>query len=106
MFKIITLSLAAASLAGAAVAAERVPDAEYLKAARCAGLMKSAALGEPDGAAVEAFLKAQRRGRDPAVLDMGDRRAKDARLEAARARNGSKERLQAERDGVCKTYAA
>lgn len=107
MFKIITLSLAAATaLAGSAMASDRVTDVEYLKAARCAGLMKSKHLGEPDGAAVEAFLKAQRRGRAPAVLDMADKRTQDARSEAARAGEAKKARLQAEREGVCKTYAA
>ncbi|MCC7265857.1 MAG: hypothetical protein IT546_00805 [Caulobacteraceae bacterium] len=106
MLKIITLTLAAASLAGAATAADRVTDVEYLKAARCAGLMKSAHLGEPDGAAVEAFLKAQRRGRAPAVLDMADKRKQDARAEAARAGGDKKAHLQAEREGACRNYAA
>lgn len=106
MFKIITLSLAAAGLAGAAMASDRVPDTEYLKAARCAGLLKSAHLGQPDGAAVEAFLKSQRRGRNPAVVDMGDKKTQDARSEAARAGAEKKAKLLAERDGACRTYAA
>lgn len=106
MFKIITLSLAAASLAGAAMAADRLTDAEYLKAARCAGLMKSANLGQPDGAAIDAFLKDQQRRRPTAILDMADRDRKDARFEANRASGDAKTRLQAEREGPCKAFTA
>lgn len=114
MFKIITLSLVAAGLAGTASASvsERIPNAErasngeYLQAARCAGLLRSRYLGQPDPAAVDAFLVAQSRHRNPIVLDMADKRFLDARTEAVRAGADKKARLRAEREGVCRTFSA
>lgn len=105
MFKTIALSLTvAASLAGGAVAADRLPDAQFLKASRCAGLMKSANLGAPDGAAIDAYLKEQQRRRPSAILDMAERDQKNARFEGNRAKGSSRERLIAEREGVCRTF--
>lgn len=107
MFKLISLSLvAAATMAGPALASDRLSDAEFLKAARCSGLMKSANLGAPDGVEIDAFLKAQQRRRPTAILDMADRDKRDARFEAKRANDYTKARLQAEREGPCKVYAA
>ena len=105
MFKTLAISLVvAASLAGGAVAADRVPDTQFLKASRCAGLMKSSNLGASDGAALDAFLKEQQRRRPAAILDMADRDQKNARFEANRAKGEAKTRLIAEREGVCRGF--
>ena len=107
MLKTISFALVAAGcIAGSALAADRAPDTTFLHASRCAGLLQSAKLGPPDGEAIKAYLKAQRRGRNPAVLDMGEKKQRDAGFEAGRADADQKAKLLAEREGVCKTYSA
>ncbi|MCC7265858.1 MAG: hypothetical protein IT546_00810 [Caulobacteraceae bacterium] len=112
MFKVIFLSLVAAGLAEAAVASERVSEAsrasnaEYLQAARCAGLVRSMSPNRSDVRAVDAFLVAQSRRRNPIVLDMADKRFVDVHTEAVRGGLEKRAALLAEREGVCRSYGA
>ncbi|HEX8568602.1 MAG TPA: hypothetical protein VF699_01575 [Caulobacteraceae bacterium] len=70
--------LAATSFAPAAFAGDRASDTQYVAAERCLAIAKVAGA---DTAGVEAFLKAQRVGRQDFVVD----RARAARREAQRA---------------------
>lgn len=100
---------ASLTLSGTAFAAQGAhwTDGQYLAAARCEGLMSSAALGKEDDSAVVAAIKAQSGGR---VIDI-DARADEARTtaerQAAHAGPQQKAALIAERDsGMCASLAA
>jgi hypothetical protein len=92
----VTLGLA---LAGSASASSRVTDVDYLKANRCKGI--AAGLGA-DTAGLDAFIKAEGRGRMDYILQRGDEEASRAKREAAAA--SAKDRLTAELSGGCTAY--
>jgi hypothetical protein len=98
-----TLILAASTAAPAfAATADRISDSDLVRASRCLGLAKAANLGVVDAAALEAFVKTQRRGRDPGLRDRLDGAEKTAKSQSSSASGERKASLQAERDGVCK----
>lgn len=99
---IIAAAVAAATTASAQGA--RLSDVQYIKAARCAGLASAETLGSTDGSAFDAMLKAQSRGRESYILDKADSARKGALKAAARADDGAKVNLIAERDGACKSF--
>ncbi len=78
--------IVAASAAAPALAAERVSDAELVRASRCLGLTKAASLGAADPAALQAFIKTQGKSRDMLVQDRADAAERAARTEANRAK--------------------
>lgn len=96
-------AIAACAVSGAtattAFAAERLSDAQFVKAARCAGLA-----GE-DGARFNDLVKANKRGRATFVVD----RAADAKSQASRearaAAEGGKADIAAELAGACAALA-
>lgn len=104
--RVLSLALATVgTLASAtfAFAAARVPDGEYLKAARCTGL----AQGSNQGAeGFEAFLKAQGKGRQSAVADRAERIRDKARHAARIANDTQKGVFNQELSGACSAYAA
>ena len=60
--KVAAIALVALGLtAGAATAAERVTDLDYMKASRCKGIAEG--MGQADTASLDAFLKEQKKGR-------------------------------------------
>jgi len=100
--KIAFVAAVVASAAAPAFAADRLSDTDLLRASRCLGLGKAQALGAVDTTALESFVKAQRRGRDPGLRNRSDSVEKAARSQASTADGERKATLQAERDGVCK----
>jgi len=102
--RILDLTLAAVLVVSAApaFAADRVSDSELVRASRCLGLAKAANLGTSDPTALQAFVKAQGRGRDPLVQDRADAAERAARFQAGKAKEALKASLIAERDGACK----
>jgi hypothetical protein len=103
---IVILAAAAAATTSASAQGSRLTDVEFIKASRCAGLMSAETLGAADGAAFNALVKAQSRGREQFVLDRADSARKAALKAAARANEGGKTSLIAERDGVCKVFVS
>lgn len=107
--RIVTAFIAAAMAASAAVPAfaqsDRLSDVEFLKAARCRGLVASEALGAMDTATIDAFIAAQSKGRDSYIADKADQVTADAKRAAKRAGGERKASLIAERDGACARYA-
>jgi hypothetical protein len=99
---IAVLAVLAVSVAAPVFAADRVSDSDLLRASRCLGLAKAANLGAVDVTALDAFIKAQRKGRDPGLRDRLDTTEKAARSQASSASGDRKAVLQAERDGACK----
>lgn len=99
--KIAAIALAAVGLlaAGAAAAADRVSDVDYMKAARCKGI--AAGLGS-DSAGLDAFLKEQGRSRVSYVLDRGQEEMSRGKREAAKTE--LKDRTGAELSGPCSAY--
>jgi hypothetical protein len=89
------LSLAAA---GTALAADRVTDVDYLRAARCKGLAEG--LGG-DATGLTAFLKANGKVREAYILERGDAEAFKAKKEA---KGDRRERAQAELAGPCAAF--
>jgi tellurite resistance protein len=100
---LLTAIVAASALAGAAQAGTASNEA-YMQAARCRGLAVSEGLGTVDAAAVTAFLEEEGKGRDAAVRFKVGTTVSNARKEGDRARGAAKERLLAERSGVCSAY--
>ncbi len=103
-------TIAAIVLAAAAATAttafaqpdSRLSDAEYMQAARCAGLA-SADL-TTDTAPVETLLKAQGFGRMAFITEQADHIKADAAHVARRAKGPMKEKLSAELAGPCKRF--
>ena len=91
-----------ASVSAPVLAAERISDGALLRASRCLGLAKSESLGVVDASALEAFVKIQRRGREPLIRDRANTAEQTARNQAAKAGEEAKTTLIAERDGPCK----
>ncbi|TCS17249.1 hypothetical protein EV278_1025 [Caulobacter sp. BK020] len=99
----LTLAAVVAASTAPAFAADRVSDSELVRASRCLGLAKAANLGTSDPTALQAFMKAQGRGRDPLVQDRVDAAERAAKSQAGKAKDTLRASLIAERDGVCKT---
>jgi hypothetical protein len=101
IMKTAAIALAAVGLlaAGAASAADRVSDLDYMKASRCKGI--AAGLGS-DSAGLDAFLKAQGRSRQAVVIERGDAEMTRAKREASKA--DFKDRTSAELSGPCMAY--
>ncbi len=98
--------LAAASLAAVAapaLAAERLTDAQFVRANRCLGLAEAKALGDADAAGLQSLIKAQRQGRHSSTDDRAAAARMDAKREAARADGDAKSALVEERDVACKS---
>ncbi|KQY26413.1 hypothetical protein ASD21_16980 [Caulobacter sp. Root1455] len=101
--KIALVAAMVASAAAPAFAADRISDTDLLRASRCLGLAKAESLGAVDATALESFVRAQRKGRDPGLRDRSDNAEKTARSQASSAGGDRKATLRAERDGACKT---
>lgn len=99
-FAVIAL-VAATFAAGAASAADRISDVEYLKANRCKGLATGID-GVVDAAALTSFVKAERGARANYIITRGDEEFQRARREAKSA--DRKERLTAELTNSCQAY--
>jgi hypothetical protein len=100
--KVAAIALAALGFAaaGAATAAERATDLEFMKASRCKGIAQT--VGTVDAAGLDSFLKAQKVGRQHVVLERAtaefDRGRRDAKSLDRR------ERITAELTGPCMAY--
>jgi hypothetical protein len=99
---IIVASLAASSVALAAPA--HLTDSQYISAVRCRALIASPALGKGDTSSLDAILKAESQGRNPALFDRADEARSDATREASRAGPDQKAHLIAERSGACQAF--
>lgn len=88
------------ALAGAAAAADRATDVDYLRASRCRGI--AAGLGA-DTSGLDAFLKAQSRTRNDVIMTRGEEEAARAKKETRDA--NLKDRLSGELAGACVAYA-
>ena len=99
---IVAASLAAATVTVAAPA--HVTDVQYLEANRCRALIASTALGGGDTKAIDAFLRAQRGGRDAYISDKADQTQDETAREARRATGDRKTMLIAERDQTCLAF--
>ncbi|MDB5423817.1 MAG: hypothetical protein JWQ29_1233 [Phenylobacterium sp.] len=99
--KTAAIALAAVALlaAGAASAADRVSDLDYMRASRCKGLAVS--LGS-DTSSLDAFLKDQGRSRQEFVLDRGTEEMNRGKREASKT--DLKARTSAELAGPCLAY--
>lgn len=95
-------ALLAVSAVAPAFAADRVSDGELVRASRCLGLAKATNLGASDATALQAFVKTQKRGRDPLVQDRAEAAERNAASQAGKAKDDMKASLIAERDGACK----
>lgn len=93
--------VAALAVAGAASAASRVSDVDYLHANRCRGLA-STITGVVDARALDEFVRAERGARHPFVYDRAQEEFQGARREAKSA--DRRERLTAELTGPCQAH--
>lgn len=91
-------TLASAGLAFAQPASQRLTDAEYLAAARCAGLADG--LGQDD---YDAFMRDQSKRRQVAVLDRADKIRQKSKHSARIANDTQKGVFSAELAGQCRT---
>ena len=102
--RLIAIAFAATGmLAAAGSAAAAVSDVEYLKASRCRGLADSG-LAQVDTAALDAFVKSERSGRAPYVLERSKVEYDKAKREAKTDSGDRKARLTAELSGPCQAY--
>jgi len=90
-------------LTAAGTASAAVSDVEYLRANRCRGLA-AAELAAVDTAALDAFLKAEKRTRSTFVADRGQAELDKAKREAKTTNAERKARLTAELTGPCQVY--
>jgi hypothetical protein len=102
--RMITIAIAAAgfvAVAGSASAA--ATDVDYLKANRCRGLAEGVQ-GAIDTAALDAYLKAEKRTRQSSVIDRGRNEMDKAKREAKTTNEERKARLTKELSGPCQVY--
>jgi hypothetical protein len=90
------------AVAGSAVAADHLTDADWLKANRCSGL--AAGLGSGEAAGLDALVKAEGRSRVEIVYEKGQQEMARAKREAARA--DGKDRIEAELNGPCTAFTS
>ncbi len=84
----------------------RLSDAQYVAAGRCQALMASARLGASDTHAIDAFMRAQERGRTNEAYERAEQARQEADRQARTAGGYEKTQLIAERDGVCQALLA
>ncbi|MDP1601559.1 hypothetical protein [Phenylobacterium sp.] len=104
--RLIAIAFAATGLlaaASSATAAAAVSDVEFLKASRCRGLADSG-LTQVDTAAMDAFIRNERSGRAPYVLERSKVEYDKAKREAKSDSGDRKARLTAELSGPCQVY--
>jgi hypothetical protein len=102
--KFAAFALTAATLAaGSASATESMTDLQYIKANRCKGLATTLSTAV-DPAAIEAFIKADRRTRMPYVQERAGNEFQRARREARS--EDRRARLTAELTGPCQALMA
>ncbi|MDB5472636.1 MAG: hypothetical protein JWR84_4196 [Caulobacter sp.] len=94
------LALVGAS-AVSAQPADRLSDAQFVKAARCKGLAKGEGI---DTKGVDAVIKANKRGRADWIIDKAMNAQDDAQVEASKADGTRKAELIAERNGACQAF--
>lgn len=100
--KFAALALVVAALsAGAASAADRVTDVDFLRANRCKGLATSIN-GVVDPNALNTFIKAESGARAPYVMERASDEFQKARKEAKS--EDRRDRLTAELNGPCQAY--
>jgi len=104
MYKIIMTAVLAASALTGAAQAETVSNYEFLQAARCRGLAASEGLGKLDTAGLDAFLKAEGHARELPIRTSAANKSASAQKEADKAQGAKKDKLMAERNGVCTAY--
>ena len=101
------ITAAFCSVAGfAAASPPRLNDVQYIAASRCLGIVSSKTLGTSDAAALRSYVDQQSRARDVIAQDRADQAREDAMREGNRATGERKDRLVAERDGLCQAYVA
>jgi len=102
--RLITIAFAAAGLCAAAGSASAAAtDVDYLKANRCRGLAEGN-LTAIDTAALDAYLKTEKRYRAAFVVDRGRAEMDKARREAKTTNEERKTRLTAELNGPCQVF--
>jgi hypothetical protein len=105
MKKIIVATIVAVSaLAGAAQASTAVSNFDFLQAARCRGLAASEGLGKLDTAGIDAFLKQETGSRELPIRVSANNKIASAQKEGDKADGAKKEKLLAERSGVCSAW--
>jgi hypothetical protein len=104
IMKIITLSIVAALAlgAGAASAAERLSDAQYVALGRCAGIAEGL---NQDAETWDAVLRDAERGRSTLARSRASEEHAAARRSARRADEHSRDRLAEELTGQCAAIA-
>jgi hypothetical protein len=100
---IIAAVVAASALAGAAQAAE-ISNSQFLQVARCRGLAASEGLGKLDTAGIDAFLKQETGSRELPVRASANNKISAAEKEGDKADSAKKEKLLAERSGICSAW--
>lgn len=105
-YVILPIALAAMAVAAPALAAERLTDAQFVRASRCLGLSEAKALGEVDPGALRSLVKVQRMGRHVSTEGRAEDARSEARREAAHATAEARAALVVERDGPCQALAA
>jgi hypothetical protein len=99
---IIATAIAISALGGVAQAG--ISNLNYLQAARCRGLAASEGLGKLDTANIDAFLKQEGSARELAVRASAGNKISGAQKEGDKAEGAKKDKLLAERSGVCSAF--
>lgn len=97
---VIAATAMSAAAAPAAFASERLSDAQFIKASRCAGL------AGPDAGRFDDLVKANKRGRADFVLDKALNAKNDAARQLRNAREGGQAEIAAELAGACASLGA
>ncbi len=98
------IAMTAALLAsGAASAAAKVSDVDFLRANRCKGLAMTLS-GVVDPQTLDSFIKAERGSRMPYVVERAEAEFQRAKKEARAEER--KTRLSAELSGPCQAYVS
>ena len=100
------VTVACVGLAGAAAAAARLTDTQYVQAARCQALASATSLGGSSPNAFDTLMRDQERGRTEMAYDAAQDAKQNAAHQARVAGTYEKTQLTAERDGPCRVLAA
>jgi len=103
---VVGLVVASVSASAALAAPRHLSDVQYIEANRCLGLMTSKALASPDAGALRSYVDREGWSRVPAALDQADEARETAQSAADRSSGYTRMQLQAERDGVCRSFLA
>ena len=101
---IVATVIAVSAMTGAAQAATTVSNFDFLQAARCRGLAASEGLGKLDTANVDNFLKQETGSRELPIRVSANNKISSAQREGDKADGAKKEKLLAERSGVCSAW--